>query len=108
MNNPPLRPVISLVAFSMLAAGAGAATTSTTATPATSATTGSAEGLFEAFDPAKFNNSTEIANNWLPLRPGTKLVYEGLTVENGAENPLRIYPRRSQTQDLSQEGIRMT
>src|SRR5262249_54009715 len=30
-----------------------------------------------AFDPHDFNHSATVDNNWLPLRPGTRLVYTG-------------------------------
>ena len=44
----------------------------------------------EDFDPARFDRSTQIDNEWLPLRPGTRLVYEGLTVEDGEKVPHRV------------------
>jgi hypothetical protein len=45
---------------------------------------------FQDFDPGNFNNSTEIDNQWLPLKPGTQLVFEGFTIENGEQVPHRI------------------
>ena len=34
------------------------------------------------FDPDNFDRSTNIDNEWWPLKPGTQFVYEGFTVEN--------------------------
>ena len=41
-------------------------------------------------DPNNFDDSTVIDNEWWPLTPGTRLVYEGFTVENGEKVPHRI------------------
>src|SRR3989304_782375 len=38
-------------------------------------------------DPSNFDNSTVIDNEWWPLTPGTRLVYEGVSVENGEKVP---------------------
>ncbi len=40
---------------------------------------------FEEWDPSVFSDPTRIDNQWMPLRPGTKLVYEGITNEDGSE-----------------------
>jgi hypothetical protein len=45
---------------------------------------------FENFDGDNFENSTNIDNKWLPLQPGTKLVYEGVTDDNGQSVPHRL------------------
>ncbi len=45
---------------------------------------------FEDFKAGNFKNSANIDNKWLPLQPGTKLVYEGLTDENGQLVPHRL------------------
>jgi hypothetical protein len=37
-------------------------------------------GSAEDFERARFNDSTQIDNKWLPLRPGTQLVYEGSAI----------------------------
>ena len=42
---------------------------------------------FLEIDPNNFDNSTVIDNEWWPLTPGTRLVYEGFTVENGEKVP---------------------
>jgi len=46
---------------------------------------------FEAFDPKKFNRSTLVDNEWMPLKPGTRLIYEGTTIEDdGTAAPHRV------------------
>ncbi len=82
-----------------------AATTTATATtaPADSlasdqvvvagAVAGSAEdefAVFEDFASATFSNPTVIDNKWMPLSPGTRMIYEGVTVTDGKEIPHRI------------------
>jgi hypothetical protein len=50
-----------------------------------------AEQPFEDFDPNNFGQSTNIDNQWMPLKPGTRFVYEGTTVEDdGTAVPHRI------------------
>jgi hypothetical protein len=46
--------------------------------------------VFEDFKAAKFDNSTTVDNEWMPLKPGTQLVFEGETIENGESVPHRI------------------
>ena len=54
------------------------------------ATAGTAQ-LPEAFDPGRFTNPTRIDNPWMPLKPGTRLVYEGTTVEDdGTKVPHKV------------------
>jgi hypothetical protein len=48
--------------------------------PATSNET--AEPQFPDFDPASFESSTAINNEWMPMQPGTKWVYEGTAVND--------------------------
>lgn len=49
------------------------------------------ENEFEDFDPANFgDDSTHIDNEWWPLKPGTRLVYEGVSIQDGEEVPHRI------------------
>jgi hypothetical protein len=56
------------------------------------ATTGSEtpENLFEDFDRDNFDRSTNIDNEWFPLRPGTQFVYDGSTFEGGRRAPHRV------------------
>jgi len=42
------------------------------------------------FDPTNFDRSTTIDNPWFPLTPGTQLVYEGSTREEGKRVPHRV------------------
>lgn len=46
--------------------------------------------VFPDFDPANFSNSTNIDNEWTPLKPGMHWVYEGETIEEGESIPHRI------------------
>ena len=66
------------------------ATTASGPTPA--ATTGgeTAEPQFADFDPNRFGSPTAIDNEWLPLQPGKKWVYEGTAVEDGESLSRRI------------------
>ena len=49
------------------------------------------EKKVEDFDANKFDRSTQIDNQWLPLKPGTRYVYEGTTVEDdGTVVPHRV------------------
>ena len=54
------------------------------------ATPTAAHKQFEDFNPANFDQSTTIDNVWLPLKPGTQLVYEGDTEDNGVMVPHRL------------------
>jgi hypothetical protein len=46
--------------------------------------------VWENFDPDTFDDPTNIHNDWLPLVPGTQMIFEGVTVEEGEEIPHRI------------------
>lgn len=45
---------------------------------------------FEHFDPKNFGRSTHIDNEWFPLKPGTRFVYEGFTQEGRKRVPHRV------------------
>ena len=45
---------------------------------------------FRDFAPSNFDNSTDINNEWMPMQPGTKWVYEGTAVEDGESLTRRI------------------
>jgi hypothetical protein len=45
---------------------------------------------FEDFDPKNFDRSAQIDNSWFPLKPGTRLIYEGFTNEDGKKVPHRV------------------
>ena len=49
------------------------------------------ENKLENFAAAKFDKPTEIDNEWMPLKPGTRYVYEGTTIaDDGSAIPHRI------------------
>jgi len=75
----------------------GAAGTGTPgATPA-----GTSTQPLEAFDAAQFDAPTAVTNPWMPLKPGTRWVYEGVTVEDDGT----IVPHRFESivTDLTKE-----
>ncbi len=45
---------------------------------------------FEDFDPAMFDDSTNIDNQWLPLQAGSQWIFEGSTDEDGERIDHRI------------------
>ena len=48
-----------------------------------------AEPQFADFQPDNFGNSTVIDNEWMPMRPGTKWVYEGTAVDEDGKSVSR-------------------
>lgn len=66
------------------------ATTDGETEPETTTGDEAGEKEFEDFDGSNFDRSTSIDNEWLPLRPGTRYVYEGFTVEEGEKIPARV------------------
>src|SRR5438094_189466 len=48
------------------------------------------EPKVEDFDPSKFDRSTQIDNEWMPLKPGTRLVYAGIAIDNGTPVSRRL------------------
>jgi hypothetical protein len=49
------------------------------------------EKKWEDFNPDSFARSTQIDNPWMPLKPGTRFVYEGTSVEDdGTTVPHRV------------------
>ncbi|MGH3742325.1 MAG: hypothetical protein ACRDT1_13495, partial [Micromonosporaceae bacterium] len=53
---------------------------------------GSAETSVNAedFDPANFDQPTEVDNRWFPLEPGTRFTYQGSAVADGGRDPRRV------------------
>jgi hypothetical protein len=53
---------------------------------------GSTEKFVSAkdFDPANFDQPTEIDNKWFPLKPGTQFVYEGSSIVDEGREPHRV------------------
>jgi hypothetical protein len=46
---------------------------------------------WEDLNPNSFSRSTQVDNPWMPLKPGTRLVYEGTTIEDdGTAVPHRV------------------
>lgn len=91
MVSPRLCLALLALALSAIIAGcaekksepvsAGSEATPTTAT----------EASLEPFDPANFDASTQVTNIWMPLKPGTHMLYEGKTVEeDGKQVPHRF------------------
>lgn len=59
--------------------------------PSETAATEAGERPYEEFHPEAFADPTRIDNPWLPMEPGTRLVYEGSTVEDdGTVVPHRV------------------
>lgn len=46
--------------------------------------------VFKDFDTNNFDDSTNITNQWLPLKPGVQFVFEGETIDNGESVPHRV------------------
>jgi hypothetical protein len=62
----------------------------TESAPSPEATT-AAEKKWEDFNPNSFARSTQVDNPWMPLKPGTRFVYEGASVaDDGTLVPHRI------------------
>lgn len=53
-------------------------------------TSGELVALFEPFDHGRFSSPTVIDNPWLPMEPGTRMIYEGITREDGEQLPHRL------------------
>jgi hypothetical protein len=52
---------------------------------------GVAQQPLERFDAGRFGRSNQIDNQWMPLKPGTRFVYEGTTIEDdGTAVPHRV------------------
>jgi hypothetical protein len=83
----PLRLLAALAALASLACG-GADTAQSGESAkgakqvASAASAAGAEKKYEDFDSKRFERPSRAANPWLPLEAGTRLVYEGTTVED--------------------------
>jgi len=62
-------------------------------------------GSAEDFERAQFDDPTHIDNRWLPLTPGTQLVYEGSAIDDGERISRRVV---TSVTDLSKviDGVR--
>jgi hypothetical protein len=76
----PFLAIIVVFAWLVLSGGIGMAQDSETP-----------EKKWEDFDPNNFDNPTNIDNKWMPMKPGTRFVYEGTTIEDdGTPLPHRV------------------
>ncbi len=76
-----------LVTFACLALFNGVVMAQKSKTPAGAAP----EKKFEDFNPNNFSHSTQIDNEWMPLKPGVRYVYAGTTLDdNGKPVPHRF------------------
>jgi hypothetical protein len=82
------RTALAAATFLLLSASACASQSSEQALP--SSDKPSKEITAKDFDPENFDRSTVINNEWFPLRPGTQLVFEGSTREEGKSVPHRV------------------
>jgi len=81
----PLRPVLALTLALGLASGPAQAE------QAKAPRWWGQEQKPETFDAAKFTHPTEITNPWFPLKPGTRMTYEGSALtEEGATVKLKM------------------
>ena len=103
-SSPP-SPAVASAPASAAASGAGSVAPSASAspvpTPAPTAapsvavasptpTLDPAKPAFAEFDPAKFSNGSRITNPWMPLRPGRRWIWDGVTLEGGERISHRI------------------
>jgi hypothetical protein len=80
-----IRAAVTLLLILSVAACGGA--TPPTPTPVSE----DPEQKLETLDPNNFANPTQIDNEWMPVKPGTRMVYEGTTIDDeGAAVPHRI------------------
>ena len=89
-------PVVTVLLLSAWACGSAASPTAGSndrTTPAAASDSDISKEEFQGLldiDPSNFDHSTVIDNEWWPLTPGTQLVYEGFTVENGEKVEHRV------------------
>jgi hypothetical protein len=89
----------------MLSAAACGAQSGSTEDGSEKTKTAPLTGSAEDFDRAKFDDPTHIDNRWLPLAPGTQLVYEGSAIDDGERISRRVV---TTVTDLSKviDGVR--
>ena len=58
-------------------------------TPQATSSPESSEPQFADFDPANFDNPNVIDNEWMPMQPGTKWVYEGTAIDDEGQDITR-------------------
>jgi hypothetical protein len=99
------RQLIILAAVGLVAILVAGCASAPTATPteaprSTAAPTVTSELLLEPtvdfaseledFNPSNFDDPTNIDNPWLPLKPGTQYIFEGVTMEGGENTEHRV------------------
>ena len=89
---PTATAVAAIVEATATTAPAAEATPEATEAPIAAAEVKAGENTVEPFDASNFaENSAEISNQWIPMKPGTRYVYEGTTVEDdGTVVPHRV------------------
>jgi hypothetical protein len=98
--------VIFITLLIMLLAAACGAPSASTKNSSEHTQTAPLTGSAEDFERAQFDHPTHIDNRWLPLRPGTQIVYEGSAiVDEGDRQPRRVV---TTVTDLSKviDGVR--
>lgn len=60
-----------------------------TVEPTEAASAETAEPQFPDFDPGSFSRSTTINNEWMPMQPGTKWVFEGTALNDEGQTIIR-------------------
>lgn len=81
--------VIAVAVFAATASACGGVEVSTNAAEVIEKTT-PAQVTARDFDKGNFSNPTRVDNAWLPLRPGTQLVFKGNTIEDGEKTAHRV------------------
>lgn len=81
--------ILAVLVTLLLVLVVAACTPESTSEPAAGNET-SLEEIVVEFDAARFSDSTNINNQWLPMKPGSQWVFEGNTVEDGESIPHRL------------------
>ena len=98
LGRPLVRGLAAWIAFAALCACSPAqgqktdtAARASDAKAPPAAETAAAPSDHESFEPADFEKSGHVVNEWMPLTPGTRYTYEGTTVEDdGTEVPHKV------------------
>src|SRR5829696_3625364 len=97
--------IIFIVLLIMLSAAACGAPSGSTEDGSEHTQTAPLTGSAKDFERARFDHPTNIDNRWLPLKPGTQLVYEGSAIDDGERISRRVV---TTVTDLSKviDGVR--
>jgi hypothetical protein len=89
--SPSLTLLVVITSFALFVGCAKAQERKTETEAETKTDSQATEKKFEDFDANNFSNPTNIDNEWLPMKPGTRWVYEGTTIEDdGTSVPHRV------------------